>query len=258
MTPLGNIKGQRGISIDSIERTSGNGSAGTTDVYTIVLDNGETATFSIYNGANGRAISSVTRTSGTGAAGTTDTYTITFSDNTTTTFPVVHGANGDVSLADLNAAISGITKTSLGLSNVDNTSDADKPVSTAAQTALDAKSDTTHSHTSFTGLTVTGLKETSVAMGANNIDLATGNLFTKTISGATTLTVSNVPASGTVGYFILQLTNGGSATVTWFSGVRWAGGTAPTLTASGKDILSFYTIDAGTTWNVVSIQKDVK
>lgn len=110
----------------------------------------------------------------------------------------------------------------------------------------------------LTNKTITGLKETSVAMPANDIDLATGNLFTKTISGATTLTVSNAPTSGTVGYFILQLTNGGSATVTWFSGVKWAGGTAPTLTASGKDILSFYTIDAGTTWNVVSIQKDVK
>lgn len=110
----------------------------------------------------------------------------------------------------------------------------------------------------LTNKTITGLKETAVAMPANDVDLNLGNLFTKTISGATTLTVSNAPTSGTVGYFILQLTNGGSATVTWFSGVKWAGGTAPTLTASGKDILSFYTIDAGTTWNCVSIQKDAK
>lgn len=123
---------------------------------------------------------------------------------------------------------------------------------------LATKSDTTHTHTAFTGLTVTGLKETSVAMAANNIDLSLGNLFTKTISGATTLTVNNIPTAGTVGYFILQLTNGGSATVTWFSGVKWAGGTAPTLTASGVDVLSFYTIDAGTTWKVIGINKDVK
>lgn len=34
-----------------------------------------------------------------------------------------------------------VTKTDVGLSNVDNTSDADKPISTAAQTALDAKAD---------------------------------------------------------------------------------------------------------------------
>ena len=95
-------------------------------------------------------------------------------------------------------------------------------------------------------------------MAANNIDLSLGNLFTKTISGATTLTVSNVPTSGTVGYIILELTNAGSAIITWFSGVKWAGGTVPTLTASGKDIISMYTHDGGTTWNVNSIQKDVK
>ena len=95
-------------------------------------------------------------------------------------------------------------------------------------------------------------------MAANNIDLLLGNLFTKTISGATTLTVSNVPTTGTVGYIILELTNAGSATVTWFSGVKWEGGTAPTLTAAGKDIISMYTHDDGTTWNVNSIKKDVK
>lgn len=44
-------------------------------------------------------------------------------------------------LIDLN-----LTKTSVGLSNADNTSDVNKPISTATQTALNAKSDTTHSH----------------------------------------------------------------------------------------------------------------
>ena len=66
------------------------------------------------------------------------------------------------------------------------------------------------------------VKETKVTMSNGNIDLSLGNLFTKTISGATTLTVSNVPTSGTVGYLILELTNGGSGAITWFSGVKWA------------------------------------
>jgi hypothetical protein len=96
--------------------------------------------------------------------------------------------------------------------------------------------------------TWTGIKETSVAIAASAIDLTLGNYFTKTISGNTTFTVSNVASSGTVNSFILQLTNGGSATVTYFSGVDWAGGTAPTLTASGVDVLGFYTIDGGTNW----------
>lgn len=81
----------------TIERTSGNGAAGTDDTYTITLSNGASTTFTIHNGSNGsngRGITSVVRTSGTGAAGTTDIYTITFTDNTTTTFNVVNGANG--------------------------------------------------------------------------------------------------------------------------------------------------------------------
>ena len=36
-----------------------------------------------------------------------------------------------------------LTKSSVGLENVDNTSDANKPVSTATQTALDTKASTT-------------------------------------------------------------------------------------------------------------------
>lgn len=97
--------------------------------------------------------------------------------------------------------------------------------------------------------TGTGIKETSAAISASNIDLSAGNYFTKTISGTTTFTVSNTASSGTVNSFILDLTNGGSATVNWWSGVKWAGGTAPTLTSSGRDVLGFFTQDGGTTWN---------
>ena len=106
--------------------------------------------------------------------------------------------------------------------------------------------------------TITGGKETKVDMGANNIDLTAGNYFTKTISGATTLTVSNVPTTGNAASFILDLTNGGSATITWWSGMKWAGGTAPTLTASGRDALGFYTYDGGTTWTGLVLGKDIK
>lgn len=100
--------------------------------------------------------------------------------------------------------------------------------------------------------------EAKTAIAASAIDLATGNFFTKTISGATTFTVSNVPTTGTVASFVLDLTNGGSATVTWWSGVKWAGGTAPTLTSAGRDVLGFFTHDAGTTWTGLVLGKDVK
>ena len=103
-----------------------------------------------------------------------------------------------------------------------------------------------------------GIQEFKSAMGANDINLQTANYFTKTISGATSLTVSNVPATGTAGSFILDLTNGGSATVTWWTGVKWAGGTAPTLTSVGRDVLGFFTHDGGTTWTGLLLGKDVK
>jgi hypothetical protein len=108
------------------------------------------------------------------------------------------------------------------------------------------------------GATITALRETKVAMGANDIDLATGNVFTKTITATTTLTVSNVLASGNANSFILELTNGGAYAITWFSGTKWSGGTAPTLTASGVDILGFYSYDGGTTWRGMVLAKDNK
>jgi hypothetical protein len=90
--------------------------------------------------------------------------------------------------------------------------------------------------------------ETKVAMGANDVDLSAGNVFTKTISGTTTLTFSNPPATGKAGAFTLILTNGGSATITWPGSVDWPAATAPTLTAAGIDVLTFVTIDSGVIW----------
>lgn len=102
------------------------------------------------------------------------------------------------------------------------------------------------------------LQESKVAIAASDIDLSLGNYFTKTIAGATTFTVSNTASSGVVSSFVLDLTNGGSAVVTWFSNVKWPAGTAPTLTASGRDVLAFFTHDGGTTWNAFVIGLDVK
>ena len=90
--------------------------------------------------------------------------------------------------------------------------------------------------------------ETKVAMAAHAVDLELGNVFTYTLSGGQTLTFTNPPATGTAGSFTLILTNGGSATLTWPSSIDWPAATAPTLTASGVDILFFTTCDGGTIW----------
>lgn len=46
-------QGPQGVGITSIDRTSGNGTPGTTDTYTITLSNGTDYIFTVYNGANG-------------------------------------------------------------------------------------------------------------------------------------------------------------------------------------------------------------
>ena len=90
--------------------------------------------------------------------------------------------------------------------------------------------------------------ETKVAMAAHAVDLSLGNVQTYTLSGNQTLTFTNPPASGTAGSFTLIVTNGASATLTWPTSVDWAAATAPTLTASGVDVLTFLTVDGGTIW----------
>ena len=124
--------------------------------------------------------------------------------------------------------------------------DADIGSTVQAYDADTAKLDVAQTFTA--AQTMTALKETKVAMGAHNIDLSAGNYFTYTLSGAQTLTISNVASSGSVSAFVLEVTNGGSAALTFFSGVTWAVATPPTLTAAGVDTLAFFTTDGGTTW----------
>ncbi len=112
---------------------------------------------------------------------------------------------------------------------------------------------------SMSNKTIIGTKEVALNLASgSNIDLSLGNLYYKTISASTTFTVSNVSALGTTSSFILDLTNGGSSTITWWANMKWASGTPPTLTASGRDMLGFITYDAGTTWNGLMLATDIK
>lgn len=78
--------------------------------------------------------------------------------------------------------LTGLTKTQVGLSNVDNTSDASKPVSTATQTALDLKANL--ASPTFTG-TVAGITAAMVgapsgsgtSSGTNTGDNATNSQY---------------------------------------------------------------------------------
>ena len=81
--------------------------------------------------------------------GAIETTSATIGSTTNTEIGYVHGVtsaiqtqlNAKAPIADptFTGTVSGITKSMVGLGNVDNTSDANKPVSTAQQTALDLK-----------------------------------------------------------------------------------------------------------------------
>jgi hypothetical protein len=86
--------------------------------------------------------------------------------------------------------------------------------------------------------------------GTQDIDLTLGNNVVATVdTGANTFTFSNPTATDELCGFTLFLTNGGSQTVNWPGTVDFAGGTAPTLTTSGLDILVFITTDGGSIWH---------
>jgi len=83
------------------------------------------------------------------------------------------------------------------------------------------------------------------AMGANDVDCSAGNYFTKTITGATTFTFSNVP-TGVVYSFTMEVTLNGNNSITWPSSVKWNADTAPTLTDGKTQLFMFITDDGGT------------
>ena len=92
----------------------------------------------------------------------------------------------------------------------------------------------------------------TISAGTLTLNLETSNIFTVSLNAAiTTLTISNPPASGSGGSFTLIFTADGTArAVTWPASIKWAGGTAPTITStSGKvDSFAFFTSDGGTNW----------
>lgn len=131
-----------------------------------------------------------------------------------------------------------VTKAQVGLSNVDDTSDATKNSATATLTNKTLNKPVINGSTqakygATDGATVT-------------FSLAVANIGTVTLGGNRTLALSGVDV-GQV--FMLELTQDatGSRTVTWFSTIKWAGGTAPTLTttANKTDIFGFRCTSSG-------------
>lgn len=127
---------------------------------------------------------------------------------------------------------------------------------TSAFTAATAGTDYVAPGGTAGAITATGLKETktapAISSGTLTLDCSAGNVFAVSLNAnITTLSFTNVPASGTAYGLTLSLTADGTArTVTWGSAVKWPGGTAPTLTSTSTKVDTFVltTWDGGTTW----------
>lgn len=96
-----------------------------------------------------------------------------------------------------------------------------------------------------------------VTVAGSTLDLALGQVFSKTVAGALTWDFANVPA-GRATTVVLHLRNGGSAAQTWPAEVKWPSGVAPTLTNPGTDVLVFHTPNGGTAWRANIFGKDIK
>jgi hypothetical protein len=93
-----------------------------------------------------------------------------------------------------------------------------------------------------------GLITPEIIVDTITFDLVTGDFFTATLDNTQTvkLAVSN-PVVGQQFAVALKQDGTGTCLVTWFSGILWPAGTAPTLTATASkfDVFGFKCVSAG-------------
>ncbi len=94
---------------------------------------------------------------------------------------LAQGAAEDYADGAIATAVAALTKSSVGLGNVDNTADADKPISTATQTALDTKA-------SLSGATFTGSVEIDQNLTVDGNLTVNGTTFN---ASATSITIED-------------------------------------------------------------------
>lgn len=157
---------------------------------------------------------------------------------------VVAIANGGTGAATLPTALA-----ALGLNNLDNTSDLSKPLSTAAQTAINLKANS--ASPTLTAPTITDYTETTYVPAAGSaftVVLSNGTLQKLTTTANATITL---PASVAGKSYSLLVAFGGAHTLTFSGGgsLRWAGGAAPPATSvSGKVDIFVFTCDGTFTY----------
>lgn len=168
------------------------------------------------------------------------TLTTTFADGTVPTAAQFNG-NFSVIANEINGS----------LSNANISASAAIDTTKISGTAVNLSSNQTIASvkTFDEGSIVTAPKALSPSAGGTaTCDLSLANDFEITMpAGNITIAISNATVGQKFTISILQ-DSGGSRTVTWFTTLRWVGGTAPTLTttASKRDYFGFKVTGSGT------------
>lgn len=120
------------------------------------------------------------------------------------------------------------TKAHVGLSNVDN-----------------------HKQLPISGGVLENYREKLVTLSGTStaINLSLGNLFTHSLTGNTTYSITNAVA-GQAHSFTLIINMGSTVkTLTFPASVKWQGGEIPDMSTANKTyVLTFVTVDGGTNW----------
>ena len=146
----------------------------------------------------------------------------------------------------------GITKSDVGLANVDNTTDANKPVSTATQTALDLKApkaDPTFTGTvSAANLTLSGdltVNGTTTNLNSTNLVIEDKNIVLADVATPTNTTAdgAGITVNGTTN----KTFNWVNSTSSWTSSENLDLVSGKVLKIAGTEVLSSTTLGSGVT-----------
>ena len=179
---------------------------------------------------------------------------VDISDNITKKIDITQiKAQSPVQSVNSNIGAVVLTKTDIGLSNVDNTSDANKPVSTATQTALDGKVD---ENATITGATKTKITYDAKGLVTSGADATTADIADSTnkryVTDAQATVIGNTSGTNT----------GDNATNSQYSGLAASKQDALTLTTTGTSgaatlvgatlNIPQYSGGGGTTWGSIT------
>ena len=91
------------------------------------------------------------------------------------------------------------------------------------------------------------ITQTVQTAASSTIDCSVGNYFTLTVNGATTVSFTNVPSSGTSYSCVIEVLHT-SGTISWHSSIKWPNDSAPSITTGKTHLFIFVTDNGGTRW----------